>query len=75
VISAAIVEVMRQVPKVSAVRVAVAEVESDSEQPVAVPFATEKVFAPLPLALVVIERACEYGYDFEEVPSDVIEIV
>jgi len=59
---AAIVALIRQVPKLDAVIVAVFE-EFESTQLVAVPpAAIAYVIAPLPrLSVVLIERACEYG--------------
>ncbi len=62
-VSVATVAEIRQVPAVDALSVAVAVVESESVQPVAVPPAViAKVTAPVPLfPLVLILRACEYG--------------
>ena len=67
---------MKQVPAVVAVIVAV-DVELESAHVVAVPPETmAKVIAPVPLPPgVVIERACECGKAFVDVPSDEIESV
>jgi hypothetical protein len=68
--------VIRHVPLVLAVRVALAA-EELSAHPVAVlPLdAIAYVIAPEPLLPVVdMLRTCEYGNDFEEVPSEFIVI-
>jgi hypothetical protein len=75
-VSEAIVAETKQVPEVDAVIVADAD-ELERAQLVALPPATiAYVIAPVPEdPEVLIESACEYGNDFDEVPSELKVIV
>jgi hypothetical protein len=75
-VSDAIVAETKQVPDVDAVIVADAD-ELESAQLVALPPATiAYVIAPVPEdPEVLIERPCEYGKVFEEVPRELKVIV